>query len=72
MHQLLAATVLLATAVCSVSAQRGVPDTLKTAATVQESRAAAAAGLDTLRALAVANYRTLGFNDATQASGATP
>jgi hypothetical protein len=71
MHQLLAATVLMATAVCSVSAQRGGPDTLKTAAMVQESRAAAAAGLDTLRALAVANYTTLGFNDATQASGAT-
>jgi hypothetical protein len=71
MRQLLATMAVMATAACPVSAQRGGPDSLQRIAAARESRAAATAGLDTLRALAVQHFQRLGFSDPTQAAGAT-
>jgi hypothetical protein len=64
----LATIALVAVAVRPVSGQER-KDTVLAAA--RESRSAAMAGLDTLRALAREHYSTLGFSDAEQAAGAT-
>jgi hypothetical protein len=64
----LATIALVAVAAGPVSGQER-KDTVLAAA--RESRQAAAAGLDTLRALAKDHYATLGFTDAEQAAGAS-
>ena len=64
----LATIALVAVAARPVSGQER-KDTVPAAA--RESRPAAAAGLDTLRALAKDHYATLGFTDAEQAAGAS-
>ena len=64
----LATIALVAVAARPVSGQER-KDTVLAAA--RESRPAAMAGLDTLRALAREHYATLGFSDAEQAQGAS-
>ena len=68
MFRWLATIALVAVAARPVSGQER-KDTVLAAA--RESRSAASAGLDTLRALAKDHYATLGFTDAEQAAGAS-
>lgn len=68
MYRLLAAVALVAVTVRPVSGQKPERDT--TLAAARESRTAATAGLDTLRALAREHSAMLGFTNAEQASGA--
>jgi hypothetical protein len=68
MYRLLAAVALVAATVHPVSGQNPKDSTL---AAARDSRPAAAAGLDTLRALAKEHYAILGFSEAGQAATAT-
>lgn len=66
-----AAALFLGTGKGCLTAQGRPQDTVTIAAAVRESRAAATAGLDTLRALARSNFSAVGFTSATEATGAT-
>lgn len=69
MLRLLATVAIAAAMTRPVSGQQARDDALQVAA--RDSRRAAAAGLDTLRALARQNYRALGFTEAAQAAAGT-